>query len=117
MHAAEPCQAESRAVLRVTTNRLFEQSQRLSYLPVGGRIHRKGAQIGVVGGEIARRAAGRRGGFGGLQRWLDDPGNRSRDLVLEVEHIFERAVEMVGPEMCPGFGLYQLRADANPVAD
>ena len=97
--------AESRGVLRVTTNRLFEQSQRLAHVPLRGKKHRKGAQIEVVGTEIARWAARRAGGFGGLQRRLDDPSNGGRDLVLQVEHIFERAVEAVGPDMGVGFGL------------
>src|SRR5205085_7444142 len=30
------------------------------------------------------------------------------------EHIFQRAVETVGPEMRAGFGLDQLRGDAHP---
>src|SRR6516162_7858092 len=97
--ATERRETESRAELRVTTNRLFEQRQRLSPPPLRGIIDRKGAQIEVVGAEIARRAAGRASGFYGLQRRLDDTGNGIGDLLLQVEHIFERAVEAIGPEM------------------
>src|ERR1700758_532968 len=42
-------------------------------------------------------------------------GRRSH-FILQIEHIFERAVEAVGPEMRAGFGLDQLPNDADAVA-
>jgi len=38
-----------------------------------------------------------RAGLGRLQRRLDDAGDADRDLRLQFEHVFERAVEAVGP--------------------
>src|SRR6266849_3114034 len=67
-----------------------------------------------MGGEVVRWAVGRTEGFGGLQCRLDDAGDARRHLVLEVEDIFERAVEAVGPEMRAGFSFDQLHADAHP---
>ena len=54
-------------------------------------------QIEVVCGQIACRAVGRPRGLGRLQRRLDDAGDADRDLRLQFEHVFERAVEAVGP--------------------
>ena len=39
------------------------------------------------------------------------PGDADRHLVLKLEHVFERAVEAVGPEMRAGFA----RRSAAPV--
>ena len=44
------------------------------------------------------------------------PATLNRDPVLEVEHVLQRAVETVGPEMRGGFGFDQLCGDADPVA-
>ena len=44
------------------------------------------------------------------------PATLDGDLVLQLEHVFERAVEAVGPEMRAGFGIDQLPGDAHPVA-
>ena len=54
--------------------------------------------------------------LGGFQRRLDDPRDADRHLVLEIEHVFERAVEAVGPEMRAGRGIDQLRGDAHALA-
>ena len=45
---------------------------------------------------LVGRSAERRD-LGGLQCRLDDPGDADRDLVLKFEHVFQRAVEAVGP--------------------
>ena len=44
------------------------------------------------------------------------PATLDATLILELEHIFDRAVEPVGPQMRAGFGLDQLRGDADPAA-
>jgi hypothetical protein len=43
--ATERRESKSWGVLRVITNRLLEQSQRLPHVPLRGKKHRKGAQI------------------------------------------------------------------------
>src|ERR1700732_581817 len=54
--------------------------------------------------------------FSGLQRRLDDPGDTRCDLVLQVENVFERTVEPIGPEMCAIEGFDQLRGDPHTIA-
>ena len=76
---------------------------------------REGAQVEVVGGQIMGRSGGRAADLGGLQRRFDDADNAYRHLVLKLEHVFERAVEPVGPKMRAGEGIDQLRGDAHPV--
>ena len=44
------------------------------------------------------------------------PGHTGGYLVLQVEDVFQQAVEAVGPQMRPGFRLDQSRADAHPTA-
>ena len=84
--------------MRIARDGLLEPRQHLPHLPlVERREHRLGAQIGVIGAEIARRAVGRPRGLGGPQRRLDDAGNADGDLFLQFEHVFKRAVEAVGP--------------------
>jgi hypothetical protein len=87
--------------MRVVGKRLLKQRQRLPHAV--GIVHRKGAQIEVVGAEIACPATSRAGGLGRLQCRLDDPRDARRHLILQIENIFERAVKAVGPEMLTGF--------------
>jgi len=89
--------------------------QRLGNLR-GHPEHRIGAQVEVVGGQIGCRSAARASGFSCLQGWLDDTRDAGGDLVLQVEHVFERAVEAVGPEMRAASGVDQLRRDAHTPA-
>ena len=63
---------------------------------------------------VVGRAADRRY-LGGLQRRLDHPPDTESDLVLQIEHIFQRAVETIGPQMRAGLGVDQLPGDADPV--
>ena len=74
------------------------------------------AEIEVVSGEVVGWPCGRPADFGRLQGRLDDAGAGDRNLVLQIEDIFERAVEAVGPEMRTRFRLDQLCRDANPPA-
>ena len=94
--------SESRPVPRIALDGLFEQPERLRELRPRRYGHRVGAQLEVVGSEVGGRTAGRTGGFGGLQRRLDDACNARGDFVLKVEDVFERAVEAVRPQMRPG---------------
>src|SRR5215472_11066624 len=105
--------SECGSIFRITLDRLLKKIERFA----GSRRkhHRVGAQIEVVRGEVICWAAGRARGLGGLQGWLDDPGDARCHLVLEVENVFERSVEAVGPHVRPGCGVDQLRGDANSI--
>ena len=67
----------------------------------------------------AKRAGGRIGSWQlsgtadlrPLQCRLDDTGDADGDAVPQLEDVFERAAEAVGPEMRPCFGLDELRGD------
>jgi hypothetical protein len=74
------------------------------------------AEIEIVCGKIGRRAIGRARGFGGLQCRLDNPGDADRDLVLQLKHVFKRAVEAVRTEVRAGRGIDQLSRDAHASA-
>src|SRR5580704_1912899 len=78
-------------------------------------IGRKRAQIEIVGRDVVHRTGSRAADFSGLQCRLDNPGDVDRHLVLEVENVFQSAVETVSPEVGARFGLDQLRGDAHPV--
>ena len=87
----------------IDRDRLFEQSQSLDRPLFRYRIEgRERAQVEIVGAEVGRRPRGGAAHLGGLQCRLDDAGDADRDLVLKLEHVFERAVEAVGPEMRAG---------------
>ena len=47
---------------------------------------------------------------------LDDADDPLGDLVLQLEHVVERTVELFRPQMRAGLGLDQLRGDAQPIA-
>src|SRR6516164_3645613 len=107
---------ERGSVARIARDRLLQQAKCLRDLSRRGKEHGVRPQVRIIGAEIGGRAVGRAGGFGGLQRRLDDAGDAGRDLVLQLEDIFERTVEAVGPQMRPGQRVDQLRRDAHPSA-
>ena len=55
------------------------------------------------------------GCFGSLQRWLNNTGDTGGHFVLELEDVFERTVETIGPQMCARARIDQLPRDAHPV--
>jgi hypothetical protein len=101
IHATVRREAESRTVVWVAADSLLSKRQRLPRLPF--HLKSASAQIGIIGAGIARRAVGRPRLLGRLQRRLDDAGDADSDLLLQLEHVFERAVETVGPQMRPRF--------------
>ena len=116
-HVADRRPGKCRPVMRIDRDRLIEQSQSLENpLLRYWKEDRKRAQVEIVGGEIVGRPRGGAAHLGGLQCRLDDPGDADGDLVLKLEHVFQRAVEAVGPQMRAGFGIDQLPGDAHPVA-
>ncbi len=73
------------------------------------------AQIKVVGRKVRGRLA--RGAFdlGLAQFWFDRTGDVGRDLILQIENVVERALEVVGPDVSAGRRVDQLSGDAHPV--
>src|SRR5215813_8933688 len=93
-------QGQGETIARIASNRSPEQFQRLDRLVLfPGVIAWQGTQVEIVCGQIERWPLCRAADFGRLQRRLDDTGNARSHLVLEVEDVFERAIEAVGPEM------------------
>src|ERR1051325_7020298 len=94
-------QGHSSAIVRVASDCLTEQLERIQIPPSFYREHPpQRSQIQIVCSQIRRRPPHRTNDLGSLQCGLDDPRDRSRNLVLQVEDVFERAVEAVRPEMC-----------------
>ena len=75
-------QGKGRTVTRIAFDRLSKQFQRPLDPSPAGFVKRQGAQIEIVGSEIARRPFRRPPDFRGLQRRFDDPGDTRCDLVL-----------------------------------
>src|SRR6185437_17168802 len=67
------------------------------------------------GGGASRSNSGARG-FRDPQFRLDDAGDARRHLVLKVEHVFDLALEAVGPEMRAGARIDELPGDAQAAA-
>src|SRR3954454_1527933 len=76
----------------------------------------KAALIGGPGIETVRRLAHRALPFGIGYRRCDRNSYRLGDLVLHRENVSEIAVIALSPDMLAGFGLDQLRGDADAVA-
>jgi tetratricopeptide (TPR) repeat protein len=74
----------------IDRDRLLEQSQSLeNALFCYWKEGRKRAQIEVVSGEVGRRPCGGAAHLGSLQCRLDHAGDADRDLVLQLEDVFE----------------------------
>ena len=116
-HLAHRRQRQGRAAIAIDGHRLLQQVERAEKMLSRYRIvGRERAQIEIVGGEVVGRPRGRTADFGGVQGRLDNAGDTDRHFVLELEHICQRTVEAIRPEMGGGLGLDQLRGDAHPVA-
>ena len=77
------------------------------------RNMRKGPKVQVISRQIAGRAFRRPPDLRGLQGRLDDTGDADGDLVLQLEHVFERAVEAIGLKMGAGLRFDQLSGNAD----
>src|SRR6516164_3530327 len=112
-HVVDRRPGKRRPVIGINRDRLLEQSQGRGNPLFRNRIKgRKRAQVEIVGAEVSRWPRGGSAHLGGLQSWLDDPGDADRYLVLKLEDVLQRAVEAVGPEMRSTKGVNQLRGDA-----
>ena len=71
------------------------------------------SQIEIVGVEALGTLAARTFDLGLLHAWLDDADHPLGDAILQVENVFEIAIELVGPQMRAGFGLDELGRDTH----
>jgi hypothetical protein len=94
-----PCgQGERWSESRIALYRPPKQVESLSDLvPVERQVIWQCSQIEIVSREIIGRTLARTTNLGALQSRLDNGGYARSDLVLQFEHIFERAVEAIGP--------------------
>lgn len=53
------------------------------------------------------------GNFGLPQSWFDDANDTLGDAVLQIENVFQIAIEPVGPKMRAALGIDQLTGYAN----
>ena len=101
-------------VVGIELQRLLEEAHSDRRVFRHGIQMRQRPQIEIVGvkafGPLALRALD----LGAAKVRLDDSDDGRRDPVLQIEHVFERAVELVGPDMRAGLGLDQLRRDPQP---
>jgi hypothetical protein len=97
--AANRCIGEGRPVTRIALDRLLQETQRLGNSPCRCPDHCGRAQIEIVCGQVISRTARGTSSLGGLQRRFDDTCDTGGHSVLKVEHIVERAVEAVGPDV------------------
>jgi len=115
---------QSRAICRVSRDRLFKQVERLPPLPLQAKVHCKRPQIGVIGNSDRLAGDPPSGRFGCLQSRLDDARNSGRDPLLHVKDVFHCAVEAVGSEMRAaarvdsfvGFGFERCRSSSAAMA-
>src|SRR5690349_15973030 len=114
---ASRCQGKRQPIMRIERECLLKQSQRFG-IPLSRywMEHCERAQIKVVGGEVSRGARAGAPHLSGLQCWFDHPGHARCYPVLKLKHVFQRAVEPVGPEMGAGMRTDQLRRNADPLA-
>ena len=104
-------------IVGIELQRLFEEAHAdRGVFRHDRREMRQCAQIEVIGVEAFGPLALRALDLGATKIRLDDSDDARGDLVLQIEHVFERAVELVGPKMRAGLGLDQLGRDAQPAA-
>ena len=108
---------ECRPVMPIDRDRLLEQSQGFENLLSRYWIERrKRAQVEIIGAEVGRWPRGGAAHLGRLQGRLHHTGDAYRHLVLKLEYVVKRAVEMVGLQMRAGNRIDQLSADPHPLA-
>jgi hypothetical protein len=105
---------QSRGVARITLDCLLQEVECPDdpvFFPRKGE--RESTQVQILCSDVAGRSLGRSADFRSSQCRFDDPSHTDRHLVLQLENIFEGAVEALGPQMRAGFSLNQLRRDAH----
>src|SRR5215469_8900072 len=110
-------QGERRSITWITRDRLLEEAERSHHaLPLKGIPLLSGLQIQVIGSHIAGRPVCGEAGLGRLQCRLDNADDAQRNIVLQIEYVFGRTVEVVSPKMRPANRVDQLCGDAHPVS-
>jgi hypothetical protein len=103
--------------VRIRLQRLAQQPQRLRVVFRGlGEGRRKGPQGEVVGVLVCLGLAPRALDLGLAQHRRDRADHAFGDPVLQIERVFEGAVEAVGPQVLAACRLDELAGDAHPVA-
>jgi hypothetical protein len=104
--------ADSRLGWRIAgidRQRSLQQRNGLPHALVGVGVSQcQGTQIEVIGIEALGRLAACALDLGLPQLGLDRAGDAGCDLILQIEDVVERAVEVIGPDMRAGGRVYQL---------
>ena len=102
-------------VVRVELERASSRSPaKLSRRPAGIGVADvgNGAQKEVVGVKVLGPLPTRSFDLRSQQARFDDANHLLCDLILQIENVFQRAVESVRPQMRPGLGFDELTGDA-----
>ena len=81
----------------ISVDCLFQEVKCFAECCLRARRMRERTQIQIVCSQIARLAFGRAADFNSSQCGFDDSSNASCDLILEIENVFQRAVETIRP--------------------
>src|SRR5258708_34570900 len=102
--------------LRIELHSFVEKRQGLlDCLPLPPLQMRHGAQIVVVGTEVAGRLPPGTLELRPLELGGDSPDDAVRDLILKLEDIVERSFESLGPKVGAGSGIDGLARYTSPV--
>ena len=102
---------------RVERERALEQHQRPGHLRRHAGIDvLLRLQHEIVGVQAVRPLAPHALDLGAAQTGLDRADDVERDLVLQREHVVERAVEALAPQLVSALGIDHLRGDADAAA-
>src|SRR5215831_18968414 len=105
-----------RGIVGIKPQCFVEKLQRL--VTISGRIRyrvRQSAEIEVVGVELVGPLASSAFDLSAADRRLDCADNALRHPILQVEDVFQGALELTGPDMCPGLSFDELAGDTEPV--
>src|SRR5882724_8054741 len=116
-HIAPRCHAVGTGQARVHLDRLAKELERLAVRILGPPTSfRQPSQVIVVRIQIFGWFAPGPPDLLPLQFWGDCTNDAGSHMVLKIEHILERTLKTVRPEMCSGFGIDKLTGDTNPVS-
>ena len=108
--------SQSLRVVGVDLERALEQGPRLEVfaLAVNAAIEEVVTAHGQID-DVRILGASASFGFGAGQGIVQTVGQSRHDVILQFEEIGQGVIEPVGPEMRPGFGVDELRVDADAV--
>ena len=109
-HSRHQARCARDGVIGVELERLLEKRDRHAALIRHWRLQvGQRAQEQIVGVEILRTLSPRTFDLRAPHGRLDDADHAIGDLILELEHVLERAVAFVGPQVRAGLGFDKLR--------